>query len=199
MSTCILHLLQGTAASTVLQPSYTQPSQASSALEQLPTELLTQISAFLSAYETFALHRVSKALATKLPLSNIFWRESILSGNGLPYLWDLDVEWLAKRRQEEVTSTASSGSTTWDWKAIGQLLATKHFPLKSSDPRSTDLPNGVWNRRRIWSIVEQAYRRDFSTTSMRGPTKSVFEPRKRREPVYYWQLEEIMDDLGHYS
>jgi hypothetical protein len=31
------------------------------------------------------------------------------------------------------------------------------------------------------------------------PIKSILEPRKRREPVFDWQLEEIMEDLGHYS
>lgn len=82
---------------------------------------------------------------------------------------------------------------------MGQLLATKHFPLKSPDPRIDDLPNGLWNRRRIWSIVEQATRRDFSKVLNKEPIKSILEPRKRREPVFDWQLEEIMDDLGHYS
>ncbi|KAF3003493.1 hypothetical protein E8E13_004443 [Curvularia kusanoi] len=169
-----------------------------SAIEYLPTELLDHVITYISAYDILSLHCASKTLAKKLPLDNNSWRENILSGNGLPYLWDLDTE-LLNRRHQEHSAKSTGADAAWDWKAVGQLLATKHFPLKSSDPQIADLPNGLWNRRRIWSIVEQAYRHDFSRTPTRDPDRSILESRKRREPVYDWQLEEIMDDLGHYS
>lgn len=122
-----------------------------------------------------------------------------MSGHALPVLWDLDVRALDRRRQDQLDGSRN-GDGPWDWKAVGQLLATKQLPLKSGDPRIVDLPNGLWNRQRIWSIIEQAYRNDFMTPSVGGHSDSVLvEPRIRREPVFDWQLEEIMDDLGHYS
>lgn len=194
INSCVLRLLQDTCAPVACPTPYPQPNHALSAIERLPAELLDHISIYISAYEASSLHRASKTLATKVPLDNNFWRKAILSGNGLAYLWDLDVDWLNKNYQEHLTKSAEPDAV-WDWKAVGQLLATKQFPLKSSDPRIFDLPNGLWNRRRIWSIVEQAYRNDFSKTTIRDPIETVIEPRKRREPVFDWQLEEIMDDL----
>jgi hypothetical protein len=95
---------------------------------------------------------------------------------------------------------ASPGSKSmWDWKAVGQLLAMKQFPLKSLDARVLNLPNGIWNRRRIWSIIEAAYRHDFARSSTADRNVSLIAERYRREPVFDWQLEEILDDLGHYS
>lgn len=169
-----------------------------SAIERLPNELLDQISSHLTAYSALALRQTSRTLATKVPLDNNFWRNSILGGNALPYLWDLDVYELEKRRQEHSGSSPSLDAT-WDWKAVGQLLAAKQFPLNSSDQRIVDLPNGLWNRQRIWSIIEEAYQRGSSKTSIGDGNDSVLEERKRREPVFDWQLEEIMDDLGHFS
>ncbi|KAH6614020.1 hypothetical protein C7974DRAFT_69037 [Boeremia exigua] len=199
MTSSVLTSLQDTAASTACQKSYHLNSfPAPSALERLPTELLDHISIHLSVYEALSLHRTSKTLATKVPLDNNFWRASILSGNGLPILWDLDVRELSKRYQESFKASVEADAM-WDWRGVGQLLATKQFPVKSSDPWIADLPNGFWNRRRIWSIVEQAYRHDILKTSRRLNHDHMLELRIRREPVSDWQLEEIMDDLGHYS
>lgn len=133
----------------------------------------------------------------KVPLDNHFWRTTIMNGSALPYLWDLDVEVLEEqRRVHSVTSTDQGGM--WDWKSVGQLLAKKYFPLKSSNLQTLDLPNGVWNRRRIWSIVEEAAS-DFGDFSTKNRNDSVWQEHKKREPVFDWQVEEIMEDLGHYS
>ncbi|KAJ8116451.1 hypothetical protein OPT61_g2139 [Boeremia exigua] len=198
ITACVLDLLQSTTATQAEQPSYLQPTWASSAIERLPTELLDHISIYLSAYATLSLHRSSKTLASKVQLDNNFWRRSILSGNAIPILWDIDMKELSRARRC-AGDPSRDLSAHWDWRAVGRLLATKHFPLQSSDPRVADFPNGLWNRRRIWSIVEQAYRHDFLRTSFTGCNGSMLELRIRREPVFDWQLEEIMDDIGHYS
>ncbi|KAJ4986271.1 hypothetical protein SVAN01_08206 [Stagonosporopsis vannaccii] len=198
ITTCVLDLLQGTVAPNQCQSSYPLAARSLSAIERLPTELLDHISIYLSANAALSLHLTSKTLAMKVPLDNNFWRESIMSGSALPVLWDLDVKELDKRRQD-LADDPRCAEVTWDWRAVGQLLATKRFPLKSSDPRIVDLPNGLWNRRRIWSIIEQAYWHDFLRPSTRYHYDSVPELRIRREPTFAWQLEEIMDDLGHYS
>ncbi|KAF2630999.1 hypothetical protein BU25DRAFT_418650 [Macroventuria anomochaeta] len=198
ITTCVLDLLQNTTAPKACRQSFPPPSRALGALERLPIELLDQISTHFSAHTALSLHRTSRTLAMKVPLDNNFWRKSIMSGNALPYLWDIDTDELDKRRQEHLTASADPDAA-WDWEVVGHLLATRHFPLKSLDPRIVDLPNGLWNRRRIWSIVEEAYRRDISKTLTRDRNASALEERKRREPVFDWQVEEIMEDLGHYS
>lgn len=198
ITSCVLDLLQGTVAPQEDQPSFSQGPQSLGAIERLPTELLDHISTYLSANAALSLHLTSKTLATKVPLDNNFWRESIMSGSALPVLWDLDVRELGRRRQD-LLENPRGADVTWDWRAVGQLLATKRFPLKSSDPRIVDLPNGLWNRRRIWTIIEQAYRHDLLRPSIQDRHDSVLELRIRREPIFDWQLEEIMDDLGHYS
>lgn len=121
-----------------------------------------------------------------------------MNGTALPYLWDLNAEELEERRREH-SAVSTDPEAMWDWKSIGQLLATKHFPLKSSDSRIVELPNGLWNRGRIWSIVEKAYADDLGNSATKNRNDSVFEERKKREPVFDWQVEEIMEDLGHYS
>ena len=198
ITSCVLELLEGTVALNQGQSSYPLATRLLSAIERLPTELLDHISTYLSANAALSLHLTSKTLATKVPLDNNFWRESIMSGSALPVLWDLDVEELGKRRQN-LADNPRSADAAWDWRAVGQLLATKRYPLKSSDPCYADLPNGLWNRQRIWSIVEQACRHDLLKNSIGDRYDSVRNLRIRREPVFDWQLEEIMDDLGHYS
>ena len=195
---CVLGLLQDTVAPAASPRPFPRLSHELSRIEQLPTELLDTISNHLSADSAFSLHRTSRTLATKVPLNNNFWRNTILSGQAFPFLWDLDTAKLEKRHQEHQMAS-NDPSAAWNWKAVGQLLAMKHFPLKSLDERIMDLPSGLWNRRRIWSIIESAYRRDFARTPTENRNDSVIAERYRREPVFDWQLEEIMDDLGHYS
>jgi hypothetical protein len=195
---CIFDLLQGTTAAETDQSRSSQPVRKPCGLERLPMELLDQISDYLPIQSVLAMHQTSRMLALKVLLDNNFWRKSIISGRLLPYIWDFDVEELDRQRRKSLEASPDS-DVTWDWRVVGQLLATKHFPLKSSDPRIVDLPNGLWNRRRIWSIVADAYKHDFLQSSSRNRSDSVIGQRKRRQPVFDWQLEEIMDDLGHYS
>lgn len=198
VTACVLSLLQNTSAPRTRTASFQQPSRDLFGIERLPTELLGQISVHLPAYSALALHRTSRTLAMKVPLDNNFWRTTIMNGTALPYLWDLNTEELEEQRREH-SAVSTDPEAMWDWKSIGQLLATKHFPLKSSDPRIVELPNGLWNRGRIWSIVEKAYADDLGNSATKNRNDSVFEERKKREPVFDWQVEEIMEDLGHYS
>lgn len=197
LTECIFDLLRGTAACEISRPYIPQPAREPYGLERLPFELLDHISDYLSIQSVFALQLTSRMLALKLPLDDNFWRKSIVSGK-IPYMWDLDVEELERLHQEHLKSSPDPGAR-WDWRSIGKLLATRRFPLKSTDPQITDLPVGLWNRRRIWSIIEEAYICDFRKPSTKDRCDSVIEQRKRCEPVFDWQLEEIKDDLGHYS
>ncbi|CAO2654973.1 Nn.00g117060.m01.CDS01 [Neocucurbitaria sp. VM-36] len=121
-------------------------------IERLPPELLDQICSYLPATSVITLHRVSKTLAQSVPLDNSFWRNSLLAGSLLPHIWDLDKAELGTPAYE----------TSRDWKSVAQLLAKKQFPISGRDRRLEDIPNGLWNRCRIWSIMEEAVELYFS-------------------------------------
>jgi hypothetical protein len=122
-------------------------------LECLPTELLDAICSYLPTQSVIKLHRTSKTMAMKLALDNAFWRDSIRGGSLHPHIWGLDTKAIETvRRQSNITFPVAD----WDWRSVAKLLATKHFPMTGRDPRLTDMPLGLWNRCRIWSIVERA-------------------------------------------
>ncbi|KAH7398535.1 hypothetical protein BKA66DRAFT_556696 [Pyrenochaeta sp. MPI-SDFR-AT-0127] len=116
-------------------------------IERLPNELIDHICTYLPAPACIALHRVSKRLFNKVPLDTSFWRNSLLSGNLLPHIWDLDKNELQLPALE----------STKDWRTVARLLETKRFAISECDARLDDIPNGLWNRCRIWSIMEEAF------------------------------------------
>lgn len=122
------------------------PTREPKGLECLPIELLDQICSYLSVTSVITLHRLSKILALKVSLDNSFWRNSLLDGSLLPHIWDLD--------KEEVGAPAFE--TSRDWKCVAQLLAKRKLSVSGHDRRLNDPPNGLWNRCRIWSIMEEA-------------------------------------------
>lgn len=122
-------------------------------LEALPTELLDSICSYLMPQTVIALHRTSKALAINVSLDNSFWRDSLRNGSLLPHIWDLDTRKIERFREESNVTVSAAG---WDWRSIAYLLATKQFPIAERDPRLDSIPLGLWNRGRIWSIVEEA-------------------------------------------
>jgi hypothetical protein len=131
------------------------PTREPQGLERLPTELLDGICSYLLIHSIIALHRTSKALAIQIPLDTAFWRNSLRDGNLHPHIWDLDTKWieqqLPKSHEARLDPTAC-----WDWKGAAKLLAMKRFPISGRDSRLGDVPNGFWNRCRIWSTIEEA-------------------------------------------
>lgn len=192
----VLRLLEDTVAPKASVSPYARSGSVLSGLERLPTELVGRISTHLSPFSALALHRASRTLATKVPMDNHFWRNTILNGAALPYLWDVNKRELEIRLQKQLAASREP-SSMWNWKSVGELLARKRFPLKSSDSRIVDLPNGLWNRKRIWSIFEEAYIDEYGRSFAEAQNNTV--QLQKREPVFDWQLEEIMEDLGHYS
>lgn len=193
----IHRLLKDTVAPKTSSVSFAPSNGVLSGIERLPTEILGRISTHLSPDSALALHRGSITLATKVPMDNHYWRSTILNGAALPYLWDFSMRELELNLQRHLAA-ATDASSMWDWKSVGELLARKRFPLKSSDLQIADLPSGLWNRRRIWAIVEEAYNNDYGH-SFEKDVNNIVQKHQRSEPVFDWQLEEIMDDLGHYS
>ena len=136
-------------------------------LESLPNEIIRQIVSFLPVTATLTMRRCSKSLALKVSLDQTFWRNGLITGDLVPWLWDLDVN--------ECHVKDRSGS--WDWKQLAQTLRqAKIFEsaLKESvaggdvdgpqrtiienvhdtDVRMSDAPLGMRNRCRLVRLVK---------------------------------------------
>ena len=124
-------------------------------LERLPTELLDVVCSYLPIQSVIALHCTSKMLALQIPLDSAFWRDSLRDGSLHPHVWDLDTKWI---EQHLTTPHAALLDPTacWDWKFAAKLLAKKRFRVSGCDKRLLDVPDGLWNRCRIWATIEEA-------------------------------------------
>lgn len=122
-------------------------------IEALPIEILDAICRFLPSQSVIKLHRASKTMATKVQLDNAFWRNSLRTGCLHAHIWDIDTRRIETLRQESNIIFSTEG---WDWRSVAKLLATKKVPISGRDPRLDDMPPGLWNRSRIWAIVERA-------------------------------------------
>ncbi|KAH9207212.1 hypothetical protein DL95DRAFT_483582, partial [Leptodontidium sp. 2 PMI_412] len=141
-------------------------------LEELPTEVLDHITFFLQTSSIIRLCRCSKTLAARLPTGQKFWREQILSGRLVGYLWDLDYDQFRQFAREEDESMTNQA---WDWKRLAKSLRKDHFGEANLDlstgytakwqaclenmnlkHKEDFIPGsiGLINRRRIWKIVQ---------------------------------------------
>jgi hypothetical protein len=131
------------------------PTRQPGGLERLPAELLDAVCSYLPIQSIIALHRTSIALAIQIPLDTAFWRNGLRDGSLHPHIWDSDPKWidhqLLEADDERLYQTSS-----WDWRSVAKLLATKRFPISGQDSRLVDVPNSFWNRCRIWATMEEA-------------------------------------------
>lgn len=56
----------------------------------------------------------SQLLRSKLPIDQAFWRNALVSGSLVDYLWDLEPDLCLQKD--------SGSDTTWDWRRLGQDL-----------------------------------------------------------------------------
>jgi hypothetical protein len=122
-------------------------------IEKLPAELLDAVCSYLPPQSVIKLHRTSSLMASKIPLDNAFWRDSLRGGSLHPHIWDLDIKQIETLRQKSNVTFSAAG---WDWRSAAKLLAMKRFPVTGRDSRLDNMPLGLWNRCRIWSIIEDA-------------------------------------------
>lgn len=155
------------------------------ALDTLPVELLSRITSYLPGPTILHLHSANRALSARISLGPSFWRDQMISGTLLPFIWDLDAE---KCREKDSNPPAD---TAWDWELLARTLKTEPFleialkkslsgPLASlSRPSPADMgrihlnywrwlskdaksqlngspPLGLVNRVRIVRIIEEA-------------------------------------------
>lgn len=113
--------------------------------EELPNELLDQICSYLSVSSVISLARTCKLLALKA-LNGTFWRTRLLDGSLVPHMWDLD----------NAVFNESAMRTNRNWGRVAKILSQRKLPMDQIDWRLKDIPDGLWNRCRVWSIVEKA-------------------------------------------
>ncbi|KAH7069093.1 hypothetical protein BKA63DRAFT_101076 [Paraphoma chrysanthemicola] len=181
-------------ASTHDEGSNSKPSvttHEASGIERLPAELLDAICGYLEPQSVIKLHRTSRLMASKVLLDNSFWRDSLRGGSLHPHIWDLDTQLIETLRDE---SNVTFSATGWDWRSVAKLLAMKQFPVTGRDSRLDSMPLGLWNRCRIWSIIEDALN-DFSGRSL-GEESGETEKGmcKVRSVVTAWKLEDDLDE-----
>ena len=115
---------------------------------------------------------------SKLPLTHSFWRDHLVSGSLVDYLWDLD----------RVACLQKDAQGHWDWKELAQKLQKPYIfenalaksleSLETDDNIKTtfeqnvrqggnfsDAPMGLQNRCRLVKIVRDIERMDEDETS----------------------------------
>ncbi|KAF2088980.1 hypothetical protein K490DRAFT_10975, partial [Saccharata proteae CBS 121410] len=118
------------------------------ALDGLPFDILTQIVSYLPIKSVLFLRRCNQSLASRINLDQCFWRNRLISGNLVDFLWDLDE---AECRQKDLSGTG------WDWRGLARDLRAQRFP-EAALRRNTnieDAPLGLLNRCRIVRVVEE--------------------------------------------
>ncbi|MCJ1485499.1 hypothetical protein MMC06_005673 [Schaereria dolodes] len=111
-------------------------------LQQLPLELTDSI---LQGLQPFT----DPSLQCTRTLSSRHWKEALLSGKLIPWLWDLDHE--ACRRVDKEASEASVHG--WDWELFARMLA--QTAIFEQGNMMEGVPLGLRNRRRIWRIAQE--------------------------------------------
>lgn len=119
-------------------------------LISLPTEILDRIVTFLPLSSIFALRCVSSYFPTRISLNQHFFREHVLNGQLVPYLWDLDIQ--AFRDMQRSIPVGADPNEYWDWRRLGRYLKDV-AGIVEHDPDRSDIPRAFWNRCRLWLTV----------------------------------------------
>ncbi|RDL40774.1 uncharacterized protein BP5553_00753 [Venustampulla echinocandica] len=160
-----------------------------STLQMFPMELLNRITSNLPCSSILRLHRTSRIMSNRLPVTQSFWRDQLLSGNLVPFLWDLDA---TKCRELQRSLRRGLGL---DWRTLVRNLIEHQFiecavqrllkvPLRghlvarytafweqfSANPKRTmtgpaKTPPGLINRIRMMKIINDAIELGDSTAA----------------------------------
>jgi hypothetical protein len=149
MAVAAFDLLQPIASSTV-SAAGAASVQLHGGLEALPCELLERITESLTPDSVMSLRQASRSLALGVPLDDRFWRRHICDGSLLPYIWDLDEDQMKRLLQSHPTDLSR------DWHRLARVFRPKECLRRGQDPLSGQIPAGLWNRCRIWSMIDEA-------------------------------------------
>ncbi|KAI9782880.1 MAG: hypothetical protein M1816_001661 [Peltula sp. TS41687] len=103
-------------------PQWVRREGPNAGLESLPPELLLSILSYLPTPDIFRLSRCSRTLSLRLPLDQRrFWREGLLRGDLIGWLWDLDAD--ACRAVDHAHYATGKAAGGWDWRGLVLRLA----------------------------------------------------------------------------
>ena len=146
---------------------------SSTALETLSAEIIHLIALHAGASASLRLRCCSRILFSKISPTQSFWRDHLVSGSLIDYLWDLD----------RTACIQKDAQGDWDWKALAQKLRKPNI-LENALARSleaqeidddekttfeqrvredgefSDAPKGLQNRCRIVRIIRDIERMD---------------------------------------
>ncbi len=137
-------------------------------LKSLPTELFDYIIDLMGPIENLPVQ------CTRL-IEPVYWQR-LLCAEFLPYLWDLDISVIQYCLSDE----------KWDYELLVRQLAQEGIwdYFKRNDPGKYD--HGLWNRRRIWRLVEEMEIGDVKPEVSRAATPdeilSAIRPLLQRAP-----------------
>lgn len=153
LTTFALELLKPAQNQLRLQQDLTRETASNRInLESLPTEIVDQIVSLLPAPSAYSLRLVSSRLASKIPLNQQFFRQQLLGGNIVPFIWDLDAQ--ACRNMQRRTPEGEDADEYWDWRQLAHDLSdVKGIVERGPDVNDNPIPSGLWNRCRLWLTV----------------------------------------------
>jgi hypothetical protein len=131
-----------------------------SRLAALPQELFDRVCDYLPSSSLLELRLSCKNFASRIELDQRFFLNLLTNGFDVPYLWDLDVSaCFAADKTGPSTRSEINGDNVernqWDWRGLVRVLTNLRSLVNKEIP-GIDLPAGLWNRIRIWLIVEEA-------------------------------------------
>lgn len=137
-------------------PQHERRAPVRSSIETLPNEIMDQIVGCLPMDAIYSLRLASLGTAYKVPLDQRFFRERLLSGELLPYIWDLRrASCLPSQCSVDIGLEQTVKGECWDWRGLAQSL-TDISGLVSTSTEESGLPRSLWNRLRIWQSVVNA-------------------------------------------
>lgn len=144
----------------VLNKHQTANDCSIAALDALPNELLNKIIALLPISSILNLHRTNRKLFNKISLDQNFWRDQLVSGRLISFIWDLDREPCLQKDNE------ASDNTCWDWRALARDLVEEPFvELALKNRLSESLADGLGRRHlESWRELSKG-----ATTKLKGP------------------------------
>ena len=123
-------------------------------MNKLPMEILDHISSFLCPL-------VEVPLQCTRALPPFVWRDRLLEGKLIPFMWDLDATIVTKS-----SGWVDGNEEDWDWELLARQLAQEN--VFEEGQILSDAPTGLLNRRRIWNVVDDMYLGDVQPTRKDG-------------------------------
>ena len=98
-------------------------------------------------------HITDSTLERTQCLTESYWREGLIKGRLLPFLWDLDVD-------------SCQGDEIFEMDRDYKLLVHQLSQLEFWAESGKNVPPGLRNRHRIWRLVEEMYVGDITSSDI---------------------------------